>query len=111
MGYLFDEGWAEGNPDLASGFVAASRDAKALLAESDEAWERVRPMMDAENDAVFDVLKTRYREGIPERSVAEEEADTARVYDYLARAGGEALVGRASEMAPGTFWSALKDGS
>ena len=111
VGYLFDEGWAEENPDLASGFVAASRDAKALLAESDEAWERVRPMMDAEDDAVFAVLVERYREGIPARSVPEEEADTARVYGYLAKAGGEALVGPAEEMAPGTFWSGPEDGS
>ena len=111
VGYLFDEGWADANPDLARGFVEASRDAKALLAESDEAWERVRPMMDAEDDAVFDTLVARYREGIPSRAVTDEEADTARVYAYLAETGGEALVGPAREMAPGTFWSALKDGS
>ena len=111
VGYLFDEGWAEANPDLAQGFVAASRDAKALLAESDEAWERVRPMMDADDDAAFETLVRRYREGIPTRAIADEEADTARVYGYLAETGGEALVGPAREMAPGTFWSALKDGS
>ena len=111
VGYIFDEGWADENPDLASGFVAASREAKALLAEDDAAWDRVRPMMDAEDDAVFATLKQRYREGIPARSIAEEEADTARVYDYLAKAGGEALVGSAETMAPGTFWSAPGDGS
>ena len=111
VGYLFDEGWAEENPDLASGFVAASRQAKALLAESDAAWERVRPIMNAEDDAAFETLRRRYREGIPARSVAEEEADTARVYAYLAETGGEALVGPAAEMAPGTFWSVLRDGS
>lgn len=111
VGYLFDEGWAEANPDLARGFVAASRDAKALLGSSDEAWERIRPLMDAEDNAVFETLIRRYREGIPSRAIAEEEADTARVYGYLAEAGGEALVGPAREMAPGTFWSALKDGS
>ena len=111
VGYIFDEGWAEENPDLASGFVAASREAKALLARDDAAWERVRPMMDAEDDAVFDTLVRRYREGIPARPVSDEEADTEAVYDYLARAGGETLVGPASTMAPGTFWSALEDGS
>lgn len=111
VGYLFDEEWANAHPDLAQGFVSASREAKALLADSDEAWERLRPMMGAENDAVFASLKSRYREGIPNRPVVEEERDTEAVYRYLAKTGGEDLVGPAKEMARGTFWPALKDGS
>ena len=73
VGYLFDEGWAEENPELAQGFVAASREAKALLARDDAAWERVRPIMNAEDDAAFETLVRRYREGIPARAIAEEE--------------------------------------
>ncbi len=93
------------------GFVAASRDAKALLATSGEAWERLKPMMKADDEAVFDTLVKRYRQGIPSRPIGEEEADTARVYDYLARIGGEKLVGKAKAMAPGTFWSVLTNGT
>ena len=53
----------------------------------------------------------RYREGIPNRPIAEEERDTAKVYERLAEIGGEELVGPATTMSPGTFWSALKEGS
>ena len=35
----------------------------------------------------------------------------AKVYEKLAEIGGEKLVGPAKTMAPGTFWSALKQGS
>lgn len=111
VGYVFDEEWANANRDAALGFVRASRAAKELLAQSDEEWERLRPMMQAETDEIFDKLVERYREGIPSRPIAEEEEDTARVYEYLAEKGGERLIGPATEMADGTFWSALKEGT
>jgi len=111
IGYVFDEAWANANKDAVLGFVRASRQAKELLASSDAEWERLRPLMNAEDDKVFANLMKRYREGIPRRPVAEEEKDTAIVYERLAEIGGEALVGPAKEMSPGTFWSGLKEGS
>ena len=107
IGYLLDETWADANPQAAAGFVAASRAAKRLLAENDAAWAPLREDMQAESDAVFDILVARWREGIPSADVRREEADTATVYRYLAKVGGEELVGPAAEMAPGTFWSGL----
>ena len=111
IGYVFDETWANDNVESMLGFVKASRDAKALLEASDEPWLRLKPMMKADDEAVFDTLVKRYRQGIPTRPIAEEEADTARIYDYLARIGGEKLVGKAKAMAPGTFWSILTNGT
>jgi NitT/TauT family transport system substrate-binding protein len=111
IGYVFNETWANDNVESVLGFVAASRDAKALLETSEEAWERLKPMMKASDDAVFSTLVKRYRQGIPSRPIAEEEADTARIYDYLARVGGEKLVGKAKAMEPGTFWSVLTNGT
>jgi NitT/TauT family transport system substrate-binding protein len=111
IGYVFPEPWAEAHPEAALAFVKASRDAKALLAESDEEWAVLRPLMSAEDDAVFETLVRRYRAGIPSRPIAEEEEDTAEVYRYLSEIGGEDLVGPATEMTEGTFWAALKNGS
>lgn len=111
IGYVFNETWANENVETVLGFVQASRDAKALLNTSDEAWERLKPMMKANSEVVFDMLVKRYRQGIPSRPIAEEEADTARIYDYLAKIGGEKLVGKAKAMMPGTFWSVLTNGS
>lgn len=110
IGYVFDEQWAAQHADAARGFVAASRDAKALLRRSDAEWEVLRGMTGAEDDATLAALRDRFREGIPERPLSEEMADTAKVYDLLAALGGERLVGNASTMAPGTFWPALADG-
>ena len=79
-----------------------------LLATSNEEWERLKPLMGENdptfNDATFQALKRRYQEGIPERSVADNEADAKVLYQFLRELGGEKLVGPATELAPGTFW-------
>lgn len=111
IGYVFNEDWANEHKDAMLGFVKASRQAKDLLAKSDAEWDRLRPLMKIDDDAVFKNTVQRYREGIPNRPIAEEEADTAKVYDALAKIGGEKLVGPATTMSPGTFWSVLKEGS
>jgi NitT/TauT family transport system substrate-binding protein len=111
IGYVFNEEWANQHKQAMLGFLKASRQAKELLASSDAEWDRLRPQMGLDDDAVFKNTVRRFREGIPKRPIAEEEKDTAKVYDYLAKAGGEKLVGPATTMAPGTFWSALKEGA
>lgn len=110
IGYVFDENWAARNLATVRGFVAASRDAKELLRTSDAEWEALREMTGAEDDATLAVLRERFREGIPDRPLSEEEADTARVYELLAELGGDKLVGPSKTMAPGTFWPVLADG-
>ncbi|PSJ58180.1 ABC transporter substrate-binding protein [Pseudaminobacter soli (ex Li et al. 2025)] len=103
IGYVFHDKWARENPRAIAGFVKASAAAKTLLATSDEEWLRLAPLIRAEG-AELEKLRDRYREGIPNRPIAEEQADAARLYRVLAEIGGEKLVGSAKEMAPGTFW-------
>lgn len=110
IGYVFDEKWADANKDLAISFFEAARDAKEILATSDEEWEQLREMTGAENDAELAALRDRFREGIPTRPLSEEVEDTATVYALLAELGGEELVGPSKTMAPGTFWTVLVDG-
>lgn len=106
LGYVFHEQWANENPDSARGFVKASKQAKDLLARSDDEWLRLAPLIRAEGREL-EKLRDRYRQGIPRRPVSEEAADAGRLYHVLAAIGGEKLVGRAPEMAPGTFWPEL----
>ena len=106
LGYVFHDKWANGHLAAAMGFVKASAEAKKLLAESDDEWLRLAPIVRAEGKEL-EKLRDRYREGIPTRPVAAEEVDAAKLYQVLAKIGGEKLVGPAAEMAPGTFWSEL----
>jgi NitT/TauT family transport system substrate-binding protein len=109
LGYVFHEKWADENPDAARGLVKASAQAKELLASSNDEWLRLAPLVRAEG-AELEKLRDRYREGIPRRLIAEEEADASKLYRVLAGIGGEKLVGSAPDMAPGTFWRGLADG-
>lgn len=111
IGYVFDEDWAADNTETVLGFFKASREAKEILGTSDEEWETLRTMTNAEDDATLIALRDRFREGIPSRPLSEEMEDTARIYEILAEIGGERLVGPATSMTPGTFWSVLVDGS
>ena len=106
LGYVFHDKWANDNPDSAKGLVKASAQAKDVLANSDDEWLRLAPIIRAEGKEL-ERLRDRYREGIPKRPVAEEEADAGKLYRVLAEIGGEKLVGSAPEMAPGTFWREL----
>ena len=108
VGYVFNEVWAKKNPKAIQGFLNAAAKANELLATSDAEWDRLRPLMGTNdptfNDATFEALRRRYREGIPERPIAAEEADAKVLYQFLRELGGTKLVGSGTELAPGTFW-------
>jgi NitT/TauT family transport system substrate-binding protein len=108
VGYVFSEAWAKQNLQAVDGFLRAANKADELLATSNEAWDAIRPLMQAEDDATFEALRRRYREGIPERSTAENESDAKVLYQFLRELGGEKLVGPGAELAPGTFWKGGK---
>ena len=102
LGYVFPSSSPRA-PELIAAFADASRAAKELL-KADAEWERIRPLTKAEDDATFEALKRRFREGIIERWGEPERADAAPLYAILAELGGEQLVGGAMTVAPGTFW-------
>ena len=104
IGYVFDEAFVESG--LAAAFVKASRETKAILADSDEEWQRLADAGDIKDGPeALVLLRDRFREGIPTRALDEEIADTTLIYGLLAELGGEKLVGDAPEMVEGTYWT------
>ena len=104
IGYVFDEGWGSANRDALARFIAMTREAKEILATSDAEWERIAPLMGAADAATLRAYRDRYREGIPRRPVADEEADARVLFRVLAAIGGREIVGPANELDPGTFY-------
>jgi NitT/TauT family transport system substrate-binding protein len=107
IGYVFDEDWAARNRDALARFIALTRQAKEILATSDAEWERIASLTGATDAAALKILRDRYREGIPRRPIADEEADARVLYRVLATIGGTDLVGPARELDPGTFYRAI----
>jgi len=107
VGYVFDEGWESRSRDMVRRFIAMTGKAKEILSTSDEAWEKIAPLTGAPDAATLRVYRDRYREGIPRRSIADEEADARVLYRVLADIGGRELVGPAQELEPGTYYHAI----
>lgn len=107
LGYVFTEAWGRANPRAVSAFFAATVAAKERLRASDAAWEALRPLMRAEDEAVFAALRAGYREGIPTRWGAAERDAAAALFAIVAGLGGEDLTGRGGRLAPGTFWEGV----
>ena len=107
IGYVFDENWANANQDATARFIAMTRAAKEILATSDAEWEKIAALTGAADAATLHAYRDRYREGIPRRLIAEEEADARVLYRVLATIGGRELVGPATELDSGTFYHAI----
>ncbi|MBK3736274.1 transporter substrate-binding domain-containing protein [Azospirillum brasilense] len=108
VGFVFHEGWAKANPAALDAFVAASRKAKAIMAQSDAEWNRLRPLMKAEDEATWAALRDQFRAGIPQHWTEEEREAAARLYGLMAKLGGRELVGNAMALPDGTFWPGVR---
>jgi NitT/TauT family transport system substrate-binding protein len=104
LGYAFDGAWAARNRSALDRFLAASRQAKDILAASDTEWQRLAPRIGVNDPGALAVLRQRYSEGIPRRPIAEEEADARGLYKILADIGGVDLVGPGRELDAGSFY-------
>ena len=60
-------------------------------ATSDAEWERIALLVETNDPATPKRYREHYREGIPRRPVAQDEADARALYGVLAELGGSAL--------------------
>lgn len=108
IGWVFDETFAAENEEAIKGFLAATREAQALLVKDDEVWQGLRKRMKAEgeaNEPVFIALRDAFREGVPTCFGKEEVDASEKAFALLAELGGKKLVGDATALAADTFWS------
>jgi NitT/TauT family transport system substrate-binding protein len=108
LGYVFSAGWAERNPAAVDGFLAASREAKEILRTRDDAWARLRPLIQPDSDAQLRALRAGFRAGIPRAWGTAERESARKLFDILRELGGRELVGSSQRLAPGTFWDGLE---
>lgn len=104
LGYVLRDEWIAQNPDLARGLATASRRAKDLLANDDAAWDAIRPMMDAADDAQFTALRDGWRAGIPPQRPVNLDAAQA-MFSVMTELGGQELTGGLTQLPDGLFWS------
>jgi NitT/TauT family transport system substrate-binding protein len=104
IGYVFSEKFAAEHGSVIDRFIAATQKADEIMLQSDEEWDALRPLMNAEDDKTFRAYRDRTREGIPRRPIAAEEADARALFKTLADIGGADLVGPSQELDPGLYY-------
>ncbi|MBS7700034.1 MULTISPECIES: transporter substrate-binding domain-containing protein [unclassified Chelatococcus] len=105
LGYAFRAEWAQANADLVGRFAACLGAAKAVLAQSDDAWRALGPRLGTDNPDIQTRLRDGYRAGIPGSWTARERGDAAKLFSILAELGGQHLVGQARSLDPAIFWT------
>jgi NitT/TauT family transport system substrate-binding protein len=104
VGYAFSESFAASHKSEIDRFIAVAQQANAIMLRSDEEWDALRPLMNAEDDWTFRAYRDRTREGMPRRPLAAEEADARALFRALAVIGGPDLVGPAQELDPNLYY-------
>ncbi|WP_448954796.1 ABC transporter substrate-binding protein [Labrys neptuniae] len=104
VGYVFKRSGAAADERIAA-FAGISRQAKLALANQAALWTSLRPLMQAEDEKTFEVLKRIFIAGIPGRPVEAERADAIKLYAMLSQWGGEKLVGKAAALPEGLYWT------
>ncbi len=105
LGWTFTDATAAAKATALIAFLDASFAAKAVLLNDDAAWEPLRALMGAADDAtLFTQLRDDYRAGIVTRYQPDRMEAAAAAFALMAEFGGSELVGDTQTLAPGTFW-------
>ena len=108
VGYTFREDWAKRHDGVIIKFNTAIRKARELLLKDDKAWDRLRSLMRAEDEATFIALRDSYRRGIPKHWGTSEEESATQLMKILYEIGGSEAVGSSDTLMPGTFWQEVR---
>ena len=105
VGYVFRGRLAREKPEGLRGFFRSVAKANDILRSSDEAWDRLRPLMKAGSEAEFTALKEGFRQGIPRTLERRRIEDARKLFEILTDLGGEKLVGRGTRFDGDVFWN------
>ena len=103
IGYVFSEKWAKENPIRLKGFLDASNEARQILKNSDEEWERIKKITGSKNLETLVALRDGFRAGIPDTNT-DYTLSIAKAFKILADIGGQELVGESKELSNGVIW-------
>ena len=105
IGYVFSQKWAKNNVEAIQGFIAASNEAREILKNNDEEWERIKNITGAQNTETLIALRDGFRKGIPQENFLSYKNAIETAFKILAEIGGKDLVGKNNQLSEGVIWS------
>ena len=103
VGFIWKEQTQIARPVQIAQFLAAAEAVNAVLAKSDAAWIRLKPLMKASSDAEFTALKAAYVSGITSPWREADMASAAKIMQLLIEAGDTEFVGAKTTFDPKLF--------
>lgn len=106
VGWTFSRNFALQKKELINSFLEASYESKKILNENNQEWDRIKKIMDVNNDKDFEALKNGYKAGIiKDFDTTKDLTDLRKVFKILLEEGGEELVGKSTILEEETFWN------
>ncbi len=104
IGWTFSKEFGQKNPNLINSFIEASLEAKEILLTNNKEWDRLKPLMNAKNDEVFESLKEGYKKGVIKDFSQENIEDIKKIYKVLATQSGFKYISENSTLNENIFW-------
>lgn len=105
VGFIWSEKGAKNKAVPIDALLAAASEANAILAKSDDAWERIRTIVKPASDAEYASLKAAFRAGIAAPWSAAETASAEKLTNLLIELGDTELVGDGTRFDPKLFYT------
>ena len=103
VGFIWSEKAAKANDVPIDRLLAAAREANAVLAKSDQAWERIRNLVRPATDREFAAIKGYFRAGIAGVWGNAETAAAEKLTQLLIELGDTEFVGDGTRFDPKLF--------
>jgi NitT/TauT family transport system substrate-binding protein len=97
VGFVWKESYEAAHGKEVATLLDVVRQANAMLATDDAAWERLRPIVKPASDGEFKAIVAAYRAGIPKPWGTAEVASAKKLMDVLVGAGDAELMGHGTE--------------
>ena len=105
VGFIWSEKAAHDKQIPVEGLLAAAKDGNDVLAKSDRAWERLRPLVRAASEDEFAAIKAYFRSGITKPWGRAETASAEKLTKLLIELGDTELVGDGTRFDANLFHS------
>ena len=105
IGFVWKEAAFRDRQAALDGFLAAVHAANATIRASDPEWDRLRPLMRADDDGEFRAVRDRFREGVLDQWTPAYTGAGQKLHEALIRSGGEKYMGEAGAFDAGVFYA------